>query len=82
MERRPVSALAAEAVPVVVVNPRPRLRQGHWELAKTDSLDAAVLAHFAEAAACAPSAGTPRPRLKLWPPAGTVMTMLARRRTA
>ena len=45
-----VAALAAAAVPVVVVNPR-QVRDfaratGKW--AKTDALDAAVLAHFAE----------------------------------
>ena len=43
-------ALAAEAVPVVVVNPRQvrDLARATAKLAKTDSLDAAVLAHFAE----------------------------------
>ena len=44
-----VAALAAEAVPVVVVNPRQvgdfARATGKW--AKTDALDAAVLAHFA-----------------------------------
>ena len=39
-----VAALAAASLPVVVVNPR-QVR----DFAKTDSLDAAVLAHFAEA---------------------------------
>ena len=46
-----VAALAAEAVPVVVVNPR-QVRdfvRATGKLAKTDALDAAVLAHFAEA---------------------------------
>ena len=51
-----VAALAAASLPVVVVNPRQVrdfakatgvVRQAHQ--AKTDSLDAAVLAHFAEA---------------------------------
>ena len=46
-----VAALAAEAVPVVVVNPRQvrDFAKATGKLAKTDSLDAAVLAHFAEA---------------------------------
>ncbi len=45
-----VAALAAEAVPVVVVNPRQvrDFARATGRLAKTDSLDAAVLAHFAE----------------------------------
>ena len=45
-----VAALAAEAVPVVVVNPRQvrDFARATGKLAKTDSLDAAVLAHFAE----------------------------------
>ena len=51
-----MSALAAAALPVVVVNPRQVrdfakatgvVRQAHQ--AKTDALDAQVLAHFAEA---------------------------------
>ena len=46
-----VAALAAEAVPVVVVNPRQvrDFAKATGKLAKTDALDAAVLAHFAEA---------------------------------
>ena len=45
-----VAALAAEAVPVVVVNPRQvrDFARATGKLAKTDALDAAVLAHFAE----------------------------------
>ena len=45
-----VAALAAEAVPVVVVNPRQvrDFAKATGKLAKTDTLDAAVLAHFAE----------------------------------
>ena len=45
-----VAALAAEAVPVVVVNPRQvrHFAKAIGRLAKTDALDAAVLAHFAE----------------------------------
>ena len=46
-----VAALAAEGAPVVVVNPRQvrDFAKATGKLAKTDSLDAAVLAHFAEA---------------------------------
>ncbi len=46
-----VAALAVEELPVVVVNPR-QIRdfaKATGKLAKTDALDAAVLAHFAEA---------------------------------
>ena len=46
-----VAALAAAGLPVVVVNPRQvrRFAEATGQLAKTDTLDAAVLAHFAEA---------------------------------
>ena len=46
-----VAALAAAALPVVVVNPRQVRDFGRATgvLAKTDALDAAVLAHFADA---------------------------------
>ena len=46
-----VAALAAAALPVVVVNPRQvrDLAKATGTLAKTDPLDAAVLAHFADA---------------------------------
>ena len=46
-----VGALAAAALPVVVVNPRQvrDFARATGRLAKTDALDAAVLAHFAEA---------------------------------
>ena len=46
-----VAALAADALPVVVVNPRQvrDFARASGKLAKTDALDAAVLAHFAEA---------------------------------
>ena len=46
-----VAALATEEVPVVVVNPRQvrDFARATGKLAKTDALDAAVLAHFAEA---------------------------------
>lgn len=45
------AALAAAALPVVVVNPRQvrDFAKATGKLAKTDSIDAAVLAHFAEA---------------------------------
>lgn len=45
------AALATEEIPVVVVNPRQvrDFARATGKLAKTDSLDAAVLAHFAEA---------------------------------
>ena len=46
-----VAALAAAALPVVVVNPRQvrDFAKATGTLAKTDTLDAAVLAHFADA---------------------------------
>ena len=46
-----VAALAAAALPVVVVNPRQvrDFSRATGTLAKTDALDAAVLAHFADA---------------------------------
>lgn len=46
-----VAALAAAALPVVVVNPRQvrYFARATGKLVKTDSIDAAVLAHFAEA---------------------------------
>ncbi|MCY4558856.1 MAG: IS110 family transposase [Chloroflexi bacterium] len=46
-----VAALAAASLPVVVVNPRQvrDFAKATGRLAKTDTLDAAVLAHFAEA---------------------------------
>ena len=46
-----VASLAAAALPVVVVNPRQvrDFAKATGTLAKTDALDAAVLAHFAEA---------------------------------
>ena len=46
-----VAALAAASLPAVVVNPRQvrDFAKATGRLAKTDSLDAAVLAHFAEA---------------------------------
>ena len=51
MELRLVSALAVVSLPVVVVNPRQvrDFARATGKLAKTDALDAKVLAHFAEA---------------------------------
>ena len=51
LELELVAALAAAALPVVVVNPRQvrDFARATGRLAKTDALDAAVLAHFAEA---------------------------------
>jgi transposase len=53
-----VAALATAGVPVVVVNPRQArdFAKATGQLAKTDAIDAAVLAHFAEAVR-----PTPRP---------------------
>jgi transposase len=50
-EREVVAALMTAAVPVAVVNPRHArdFAKGAGKLAKNDALDAAVLAHFAEA---------------------------------
>ena len=66
LELRLVSALAVAFLPVVVINPRQArdFARATGKLAKTDSLDAKVLAHFAEATRhprvlC----GTPTPRL-------------------
>jgi len=51
LERLVVAALALAALPVAVVNPRQArdFARATGHLAKTDALDAAVLAHFAEA---------------------------------
>jgi transposase len=50
-ERAVVAALAAASLPVVVVNPRQvhNFAKARGENAKTDPLDASVIAHFAEA---------------------------------
>jgi transposase len=59
-----VAALAAAGLPVVVVNPRQarRFAEATGRLAKTDRLDAAALAHFAEAV---------RPEVRALPDADT-----------
>ena len=51
VELSPVAALAAEEFTVVVANTRQMrdFAKATWRLAKTDALDAAVLAHSAEA---------------------------------
>ena len=70
-----VAALAAAALPVVVVNPRQvrDFARATGRLAKTDALDAQVLAHFAEAV---------RPELRALPDAETqaLRDLVARRR--
>jgi transposase len=57
-ERSLVAALATAGLPIVVVNPRQArdFAKATGQLAKTDTIDAAVLAHFAEAVR-----PTPRP---------------------
>ncbi len=56
LEAPVAAALAVAGVPVAVVNPRQvrDFAKGTGKLAKTDALDAAVLAHFAEAVQPAP----------------------------
>ena len=70
-----VAALAAAALPVAVVNPRQvrDFAKSTGQLAKTDRLDAQVLAHFGEAV---------RPPMRALPDADThaLGSMLARRR--
>ena len=70
-----VAALAAAALPVVVVNPRQvrDFARATGRLAQTDALDAQVLAHFAEAV---------RPELRPLPDAETqaLRDLVARRR--
>jgi transposase len=50
-ERSVIAALAAAGLPVAVVNPRQArdFARATGRLAKTDRIDAGVLAHFAEA---------------------------------
>ena len=70
-----VAALAADALPVVVVNPRQvrDFARATGKRAKTDALDAAVLAHFAQAVQppVRPLRDAETPLLTSWPPAGT-----------
>ena len=67
LERLVVAALALAGRPVAVVNPRQvrDFAKASGRLAKTDALDAAVLAHFAEA--LQPTARCPTPPAKRWP---------------
>lgn len=69
------AALAAAGLPVVVVNPRQvrRFAEATGRLAKTDALDAAALAHFAEAV---------RPEVRPLPDEATaaLAALVARRR--
>ena len=75
LERPLVRALVAATLPVIVANPRQvrDFAKATGQLAKTDLLDAAVLAHFAEAV---------RPALRTQPDAPTeeLAARLARRR--
>ena len=68
LERLVVAALALAGLPVAVVNPRQvrDFAKASGRLAKTDALDAAVLAHFAEALRPSP-ARCPTPPAKRWP---------------
>lgn len=70
-----VAALAAESLPVAVINPRQArdFAKSTGQLAKTDRLDAQVLAHFGEAV---------RPPMRALPDADThaLGSVLARRR--
>ena len=72
-QRAVVAALAAAALPVVVVNPRQGrdFAKATGQLAKTDALDARAVAHFAEAVR-----PTPRPL----PDAQTELRALVARR--
>src|SRR5438093_563141 len=75
LERPLVRALVAATLPVIVANPRQvrDFAKATGQLAKTDPLDAQVLAHFAEAV---------RPALRTHPDAPTeaLAALLARRR--
>lgn len=75
VERRVVRALAAAELPVVVVNPRQvrDFAKATGQLAKTDKIDADILAHFGEAV---------RPALRALPDAASeaLRALIARRR--
>lgn len=62
-------ALAADGLPVVVVNPRQvrDVARATGQLANTDALDAQILAHFAEVIR-RQSGRSPMSRRKPWPP--------------
>lgn len=74
-QRTVVSALAAAGLPVVVANPRQTrdFAKATGQLAKTDALDARVLAHFAEAV-------RPTPRPLPMAQAEELRALMARRR--
>jgi transposase len=74
-ERAAAIALIERGLPVAVVNPRQtrRFAQAIGRLAKTDKIDAAVLAHFAEAV-------RPAARAVAEGAIGQLQTLLARRR--
>jgi transposase len=75
VERRIVRALAAAELPVIVVNPRQvrDFAKATGRLAKTDKIDAEILAHFGEAV---------RPALRTLPAPGSeeLRALIARRR--
>jgi transposase len=75
LETQPAAALAAAGLPVVVVNPRQvrDFARATGKLAKTDRLDAEVLAHFADAV-------RPEPRPLPDEASRTLAAMVARRR--
>jgi transposase len=62
-----VAALRAAAIPVAAINPRQArdFAKGTGRLAKTDAIDAAALAHFAEAVRPEPRPPEPAERLAL-----------------
>jgi transposase len=64
------SALALAGLPVVVVNPRQvrDFAKATGQLAKTDAIDAQVLAQFAEVIRPEPRGDCPTSRRKPWPP--------------
>jgi transposase len=74
-ERRAADALTEAGVPVAVVNPRQvrDFAKATGRLAKTDTLDAAVIAHFAEAVC-------PPPRTELSPVLTRISALVSRRR--
>lgn len=75
LQRAVVAALATADLPVVVVNPRQvrDFAKATGQLAKTDALDARILAHFAEAI-------RPTPRPVLDTQTEDLRALLARRR--
>jgi transposase len=75
LERLVAAALALAGLPVAVVNLR-QVRdcaKATGRLAKTDALDAAALAHFAEASSLSP-ARCPMRSARSWPPWSSAAT--------